>query len=533
MKIRVILWALTCSFVIDIHLCHIYTSSHGVHNHLELERKILDSLTDYIRRQEKNGLHFDSSIKEAIENIETKNNVSLSNEDFATPISVYHVLSRATRDWVTLERKMTCEEDEDCPVLTGADVIEVVKRKSGYRWPEADDINLASRAILNVWNVYDLDLETVLTGKVGHVSNDAIDADAVFTIANAARDFGLLYEAIKWFEYLAENLSKYDSDHDVKHSALVRRLALTYKEYGITSKGVQLLEIFSKIDPDNKGVTSDLQFLRAHSGRDDITEVTRFDNENVADRDVQEFEQLCRSSVEEKEGNLSKFHCHLTPLLDCYGYVQVEVLSRRPRIEIYYDVINEKEAEKIKTYGENAFQQKYDMFPYKDGKRADFRHRSGLLCEWNERYQLLRNVSRRLERMTKFHIYNVGDVTSSECYQMENIGPGVPTRSWTDFWDNDYQPYPFAGNRLATVMIQLSNPTYGGTVVFPKMDISAHIQKGSAIVWENLKQNGKPSPKSTHQYCPSIVGPQLGLFKNFLYSNQLFRRPCPRQQRRY
>ncbi|WAR01310.1 P4HA1-like protein [Mya arenaria] len=306
MKIRVILWALTCSFVIDIHLCHIYTSSHGVHNHLELERKILDSLTDYIRRQEKNGLHFDSSIKEAIENIETKNNVSLSNEDFATPISVYHVLSRATRDWVTLERKMTCEEDEDCPVLTGADVIEVVKRKSGYRWPEADDINLASRAILNVWNVYDLDLETVLTGKVGHVSNDAIDADAVFTIANAARDFGLLYEAIKWFEYLAENLSKYDSDHDVKHSALVRRLALTYKE-------------------------------------------------------------------------------------------------------------------------------------------------------------------------------------------MENIGPGVPTRSWTDFW--------------------LSNPTYGGTVVFPKMDISAHIQKGSAIVWENLKQNGKPSPKSTHQYCPSIVGPQLAISK--------------------
>lgn len=111
-------------------------------------------------------------------------------------------------------------------------VINVVKRRTNSDWPRETELNQAARAIVNVWIVYDLDLGKVINGTLDEVSERSLSPDEIFFIANAAKDAGMTYEAITWFEYLLQRLESFSSQK-FKTSSLYRRLALTYREVGI------------------------------------------------------------------------------------------------------------------------------------------------------------------------------------------------------------------------------------------------------------------------------------------------------------
>jgi hypothetical protein len=96
-------------------------------------------------------------------------------------------------------------------------------------WPTGSDVNEAAKAILNVWTFYDLDLDKIIKGNIFEVSERPLSADDMFLIANVARDSGMTYEAITWFDYLLQRLETL-GNFAFKTSALYRRLATAYKE---------------------------------------------------------------------------------------------------------------------------------------------------------------------------------------------------------------------------------------------------------------------------------------------------------------
>lgn len=108
-------------------------------------------------------------------------------------------------------------------------VINVNQRRESTNWPTGTDVTEAAKAILNVWTLYDLDLEKIINGSLLEISERPLTADDVFLIANTARDSGMAYEAITWFEYLLQRLETIGS-FTFKTSALYRRLATAYKE---------------------------------------------------------------------------------------------------------------------------------------------------------------------------------------------------------------------------------------------------------------------------------------------------------------
>ena len=76
-----------------------------------------------------------------------------------------------------------------------------------------------------------------------------------------------------------------------------------------------------------------------------------------------------------------------------------------------------------------------------------------------------------------------------------------------DFFDTDHYNFLLTGNRLATVLVYLSNVQSGGHTVFPKLDISAKPRAGSALVWFNLDpRNGEPLNDTLHAACPVNIG---------------------------
>ena len=57
--------------------------------------------------------------------IDQQNNASAAQLDEATPLSVYHMIHRGSRDWDELEKKLSCDHDNEdeaeCPIVSGAD----------------------------------------------------------------------------------------------------------------------------------------------------------------------------------------------------------------------------------------------------------------------------------------------------------------------------------------------------------------------------------------------------------------------------
>ena len=101
--------------------------------------------------------------------------------------------------------------------------------------PTDVDLEAAALTLLNIWDIYDLDIEQLVSGKIRDDQEERLSADDIFFIASTARDAGKYYGAIKWFEYLlllVENDS--ESTGAVKESfrkqRLYRKLAASYHE---------------------------------------------------------------------------------------------------------------------------------------------------------------------------------------------------------------------------------------------------------------------------------------------------------------
>ncbi|KAK7163557.1 hypothetical protein R3I93_007569 [Phoxinus phoxinus] len=93
-----------------------------------------------------------------------------------------------------------------------------------------------------------------------------------------------------------------------------------------------------------------------------------------------------------------------------------------------------------------------------------------------------------------------------------------------------YEPHVDAleieNDRIATFLIYMSDVEIGGATVFPKVGVTVHPKKGSAVLWYNLHRNGEKNLNTKHAGCPVLMGNKWVANKWIHEFGQEFRRPC-------
>ncbi|CAN7975926.1 unnamed protein product [Ixodes persulcatus] len=138
----------------------------------------------------------------------------------------------------------------------------------------------------------------------------------------------------------------------------------------------------------------------------------------------------------------------------------------------------------------------------------------------------------RLERSTT---YNGSEVmpsperTSSTAWLNEddapialaNYGTGGHFLPHHDFFQDNLHAYNSSadyyrqhgrGDRLATLMIYMTDVEEGGATVFPSLGIRLTPKKGDAAFWWNLKANGEGERLTMHAGCPVLYGSKWSEF---------------------
>jgi len=67
-------------------------------------------------------------------------------------------------------------------------------------------------------------------------------------------------------------------------------------------------------------------------------------------------------------------------------------------------------------------------------------------------------------------------------------------------------------NKIPLNYFQLTDVEQGGATVFPNIRKAVFPQRGSVVMWYNLKDNGQIDTQTLHAACPVIVGSKWGMF---------------------
>ncbi|KAH8252048.1 hypothetical protein KR038_011545, partial [Drosophila bunnanda] len=218
------------------------------------------------------------------------------------------------------------------------------------------------------------------------------------------------------------------------------------------------------------------------------------------------FNTACRMVYPDKES----LHCHYlssTPFLKL-APIQMEELNLEPPINMYHNLINEREISVLKN--QSIPHLKRSQFFTKDNKViqdfSNLRTCKTMRFQDNAHEKLIKNLNQRVTDATGL------SVLESEEFQLTNYGIGGHLFEHHDAGADLSNQFWNTGNRVITALFYLSDVLQGGETLFPYLDLRVHTRKGSLLVWYNLLLNGTIDWRVEHISCPILMGDKWGKF---------------------
>lgn len=516
--------AVSCSAQNDF-----FTSIGQMTDLLFIEKDLVLSLKDYIRAEERK-LH---TLKLWADRLESLSSAASEDPELflGNPVNAFKLIKRLNSEWTDLEALVLTD--------TSDGFISNLTIQRQY-FPTDEDQTGAANALLRLQDTYQLDTETIASGKLPGVSlspglsgSSSLSASDCFDLGKVAYSEADYVHTALWMEQSLKQLQSESQTQNLDQTMVLDYLSYSVYQQGALERALHYTRKLLQLDPGHQRALGNLKYFeyqlskqqRAPGAEQSAASRGRPDD-YLPERKA--YEELCRGEgVRMTPRRQSRLHCRYHdngrhPHL-LIGPVKQEEEWDRPLILRYHNVVSEREMEKVKELAKPRLRRATVHDP-QTGKLTTAHYRVSKSA-WlgASEHPLVDKINQRIQDVTGL------DVSTAEDLQVANYGVGGQYEPHFDFGRDD-EPDAFeelgTGNRIATWLLYMSDVQAGGATVFTDVGASIKPKKGSAVFWYNLYRSGEGDYRTRHAACPVLVGNKWVSNKWIHERGQEFRRRC-------
>ncbi|CAD6198963.1 unnamed protein product [Caenorhabditis auriculariae] len=493
--------------LISLARCDLFTSVADMQSLLETERAIPQMLGNYLDKEEARL----EKLRKLAAAYNHRNEMSIVNglKDITNPINAFLMIKKKIFDWKSIENLMSSNEADSFihDVVSGDNY--------GVRYPTEEDLSGAATGLLRLQDTYRLDTKEIADGRIySDQGNYTFDARDCFEIARAAYNEQDYYHTVMWMQEARERLAK-EAVPSVNMEDVLEYLAFALYKQGNLKYALKLTEELFQLNPLHSRAKGNVKWYedlleqegvrRSEMRRNFAAIVNRRPESVLGNAERTMYEALCRGEVPVSEKDVSKLYCYYKrdrPFL-VYAPIKVEIKRFNPLAVLFKNVVSEDEMERIKELAKPKLA-RATVHDAATGKLVTATYRiskSAWLKGWED--DVVERVNRRLDLMTNL------EMETAEELQIANYGIGGHYDPHFDHARKE-ETKSFeslgTGNRIATVLLYMSQPRFGGGTVFTEAKSTIAPTKGDALFWYNLHRQGDGDSRTRHAACPVLVG---------------------------
>lgn len=517
----------------------VFTALSHVQRLVSIEMELSDALDDYITEQEsrlKKLKAFANAVNDAMVQAKSDRNSYIGH-----PVNTYLMIKRLVKDWPTHVKSVEQEGDAEGLLLD---------KLENYRqyFPGQDDLEGAMAAIKRLQEVYNLKPFDFTSGKYG-IRTDLGSMLTAMDAYNFGRGAFVSEDMENTRQWMAESLRLMDMEPDNQREKPIRftvldHLAWSSYQLGDVGEAINYTVEALKVFPSHERLSTNLNNFK------ELQKNLGEERSKQSGPKERKFSYLASKLPQDKlksfnwheERRIFKKLCRGDPMphapqspkrLRCYyktGHplctikrCPVEVVFTNPDIMILHKIITDAEIEKVIKISEPLLNRATVHNPI-TGKLEFAHYRISKNCWLNAGHdELIEKVNRRMTALTGLNL------ETAEDFQVQNYGLAGHYDPHFDFsrdLENSTLGQLGTGNRIATVLLYMSDVEAGGATVFPYVGARVKPKKGDAVFWHNLLRSGEGDFRTRHAGCPVLQGWKWVSNKWIHEYGNEFRRPC-------
>ncbi|XP_051969032.1 prolyl 4-hydroxylase subunit alpha-1a isoform X1 [Xyrauchen texanus] len=532
-------WSVCCILLFSCQLkfscAHndFFTSIGHMTDLLFTEKDLVTSLKDYIRAEERKL----EQVKQWAEKLDALTTTATQDPEgfLGHPVNAFKLMKRLNKEW---------SEVEDLVLKDMSDgFISNLTIQRQY-FPNDEDQTGAAKALLRLQDTYKLDTQTISSGDLpglttGLPFKSTLTVEDCYELGKIAYSEADYYHTELWMEQALKQLNE-EEESSIKIVTVLDYLSYSVYQQGELERALDYTMRLLTMDPEHQRALGNLKYFDyqlAKQKKAEREQSAKEESKNKQQKDSErkeylpekrKYEQLCRGeglrmSPRRQRRLFCRYYNNNRHPFYMLGPVKQEDEWDRPRIVRYYNVITEKEMEKIKELAKPRLRRATISNPITGVlETAQYRiSKSAWLAAYE--HPVVDRINQRIEDITGL------DVKTAEELQVANYGVGGQYEPHFDFGRKD-EPDAFkelgTGNRIATWLFYMSDVPAGGATVFPEVGAAIKPMKGTAVFWYNLFPSGEGDYSTRHAACPVLVGNKWVSNKWIHERGQEFRRPC-------
>uniref|UniRef100_A0A0K8RBC1 procollagen-proline 4-dioxygenase n=1 Tax=Ixodes ricinus TaxID=34613 RepID=A0A0K8RBC1_IXORI len=484
-----------------------YTTVSTLSDLVHVEKQVKAELLGYVERLKvlrDNILNFVQD-RQPYDDLTSPSAVS---EYLKHPVHAFHLIKRMTAGLGAIEAHINKTREFD-PLVN----IEEWRKQRLLPWDE--DFTGLAMSLVTLQDTYALDLDELAKGHL-HTNiprNRTIhgrlplSAQDCLNISQAALQWGLYDRAMDWAERAIAKAADEEPPTITKQELETHYEAIVNETNGEPER-----------DPTRRSAEFNAELFQ----------------ELPEDQEEHNYKRLCRGEVLRTPKMDSKLRCRYYKGQDGFFTlrpIKLEEINLKPYIIVMRDVVQERDIEDLMAFAEPRLQRSTTYTG--DGNAPSTRRTSSNAWLWDDEAPIANRMNWYLRALVG--LGTSGSDYEAEAYQLANYGSGGYFLPHHDYLQDtlhahnstaDYYLQNKEGDRLATLMIYMTDVEVGGATVFPRLGVRLVPKKGDAAFWWNLKASGEGDTLTMHAGCPVLYGSKWIANKWFKSYSNVFRLPC-------